>query len=100
MKDLKLKELLQKLLPLMGFFKKYIVLIFILGLVGIYGFLVFRINTLNNVEPSEDAVSDQLQTVTRPKIDKASVDKIQQLQGQNVEVKTLFDQARNNPFSE
>ncbi len=100
MKEFTPKKLAEKIKPLFRFLKRYAVLIFIVAIVGIYGFLVFRINSLVQTEPSEDAVTEKLQNVKRPKIDQSAIDKIQQLQGQNIEVKSLFDQARNNPFSE
>jgi hypothetical protein len=98
--DLNSKELISKLSSFLRKLQRYAAFIFIIALLGIYGFLVFRINTLNSREPSDDAVTEKLQTVKRPKIDQSAVDKIQQLQDQHVEVKSLFDQARNNPFSE
>lgn len=100
MKDLTLQKLVSSLKPVLAFMRRYAVLAFIVIVIGLYGFLVFRINTLVVTDPSEDAISEKLQTVKRPKIDQSAVDKIQQLQDQNLEVKSLFDQARNNPFSE
>lgn len=66
----------------------------------IFGFLVLRINQYSNQEPSEDAINEKLEKVNRPKINDELIDKISQLQDQNVEVKSLFEAARNNPFSE
>lgn len=83
----------QKVLRYLGF-------IFVIVLLGMYSFLVFRINSLTTAEPSEDAIAEKLQTVQRPKIDQASIDKIQQLQDNSVEVKSLFQEARDNPFHE
>jgi len=80
--------------------RRYAVVIFIVVMVGIYSFLVFRINMLNRIEPSSDDVAAKLQTLKRPKIDKSVVTKIQQLQDNSVEVQTLFKQARDNPFQE
>ncbi len=100
MKNLNLKLIIKKLEPLLRIFRRYSALVFIVVLVGIYSFLVFRINSLTNMEPDDEAITQKLNTVKRPKIDQSSIDKINQLQGQNVEVKTLFDQARNNPFNE
>ena len=102
MKDIKLdlKSVPGKLAPLMEFLRRYMALIFILAFLCIYGFLLLRVNSLSQVEPSEDAVLEKLNSSQQPKIDQASVDKIKQLQGQNIEVQTLFKQARDNPFSE
>lgn len=79
---------------------KYTGIIFVVGLLGMYSFLVFRINNLTTGEPSEDAVAEKLQTVARPRIDESAVDKIEQLEDNSTEVKSLFDTARDNPFHE
>jgi len=81
---------LGKYLPLIAF------LLFMLVCSG----LVLQIGQLSRQDPSDDAVSEKLSTIKTPKIDPATLKKIQQLQDQNVDVKSLFDQARNNPFSE
>jgi dephospho-CoA kinase len=65
-----------------------------------YTFLVLRINSLSKAGPSEDAITEKLQSVKLPKIDKAIIDKIQQLQDNSVDVQTLFKNARDNPFQE
>ncbi len=89
----KLRSILQKLRP-------FVVLIFILIVAVLYGFLVFRVKTLANKEPSDDSVQDKLQTVQRPRIDTSTLNKIQQLQDNSVDVQALFKQARDNPFQE
>lgn len=94
------KTLLEKAAPLLAFLKKYVVFIFILAVLFIASFFVLRINQYSRIEPSDEAVEEKLQTVQRPKVDKTVLEKIQQLQDQNVPVKALFDQARNNPFNE
>ncbi len=94
------KDLPAKLRPALDFLKQYIKLIFVVFILIIFGFFVFRINQYSNTEPSETAIEEKLQTVQRPKIDQAIIDKIEQLKGQNIQVQSLFDQARNNPFSE
>lgn len=100
MKNFNLKQLLSKLSSLFKILQRYAVIVFIVVVVGVYGFLVMRINSLARTEPSDAAVTEKLQTVKRPKIDQSALDKIQRLQGQNVEVKSLFDHARDNPFQE
>jgi hypothetical protein len=80
--------------------QRYSVFLAILAFLGIYGFLVTRISTLVQGEPNATAVSEQQKTITPPKIDQESIDKMLQLEDQNVEVKSLFDQARDNPFNE
>ncbi len=97
---LELKDLPDKLAPVIRFVKQYMVFLFILVFLFIFGFFVFRINQYSRIEPSETAVEEKLQTVQRPRIDQAVLDKVEQLQDQNIQVQSLFDQARNNPFNE
>lgn len=99
MKD-NLKNLTSKLTPLFNKTKQYKVFIFILVLLSLYGFLVFRINVLNSKTPTDEEVSAQLERTTKPRLDQSVKDKIQQLQDNSVEVRSLFNEARNNPFHE
>ncbi len=94
------KQLLAKLPLLLQKLRRYHVIIFIVGVVCIYSFLVYRINTLNNRAPSQDDVTAELQTSHAPKIDQSVVDKIKLLQDNSVNVQSLFNEARNNPFQE
>lgn len=98
--NLDTKVLIEKLKPIMASIKKHRVVIGIILVLSIYGWLVLQINLLNNIEPTEDAVTEKLRTVKRPVINKQIVDKMQQLQDENIEVQTLFKQARENPFQE
>jgi hypothetical protein len=66
----------------------------------LYGFLVFQIGTLASKEPDESSVTEQLNAVKRLKIDQATIDKINQLQDQNVTVQSIFKDARDNPFQD
>jgi len=94
------KKISEKLRQLLQTLKGYSVFIFIVFILLIFSFLVFRINMLTRVEPSDDAVTAKLQTVKRPQIDQDSINKLQALQDNSVEVQTLFQQARDNPFHE
>ncbi len=78
--------------------RRYTTVIFIVFILGIYSFLVFQIGTLSQVVPDETKVNEQLSRVKRLKIDQQSVDKIEQLEDQNVRVQSLFKEARDNPF--
>ncbi len=100
MKDLNLKALTAKLSPFLDSFKRYLAFMCVIAFVCAYAFLVFRINVLARSEPGEDAVAEKLQTSKQPKIDQSAVTKLEQLQDQNIEVKALFQQARQNPFTE
>lgn len=80
--------------------RRYAVPLFLLFLLSIYGFLGVRVMSLTSVEPDQSAVTAKLKTAGVPHIDEEVLQKIQQLQDNSVEVQTLFDQARNNPFQE
>ncbi len=100
MKNLDLKTLLAKFMSVLHWLKRYRAILFIVGLISMYSVLVLRVNMLSNKEPSDSDVTAKLQSVHPPKLDPAIVTKIQQLQDNSVDVKTLFNQARNNPFQE
>lgn len=76
------------------------VLLFLVLLVALYGFIGWRINSFTNITPSEAAVTLKAPATSQPYIDPALVEKIKQLEDTNVNVKTLFDKARQNPFRE
>lgn len=63
-----------------------------------YGFLLLRTYTLNNKQPSEDAINSQVQAARLPRIDPSLVQQLQSLRDNSVNVQTLFDRSRNNPF--
>ena len=95
-----IKEIPTKLAPFAEKFQKYFKFIFIIFVLLLFGFLIFRINQFNRSEPDQSAIDQRLKSVARPKVDQSLIDKIQQLQDQNVQVQALFKQARDNPFQE
>jgi hypothetical protein len=95
-----LNKIISKILPLAIKAARYKLFGFFIILLTLYGFLIFRINVLNGKTPSDDKVNAKLTTTTRPHIDKSAKDKVQQLQDNSVEVRSLFNSARNNPFHE
>lgn len=92
-------SLSQQLRQLPAQFLRHRVVIFVVIVAVLYGFLAVRIQTLANIEPDESAVASK-SAPARPVIDQATLNKIQQLQDNSVNVRTLFDQARQNPFQE
>ncbi len=98
--NINLKAIISKLLPVLDRIKKYGAFSVFIIVLGVYAFLILSIDRMSQVEPSEAAVQEKLQTVQVPKLDQATLNKINDLRDQNVQVKALFDQARNNPFAE
>lgn len=80
--------------------ERYSTIIFIVIVVSLYGYLIIQINNSVTREPTESEVSGELSTVKRLKIDQDAIEKIKSLEDQNIEVQSLFQEARDNPFSE
>lgn len=75
----------------------YVVIVIVLGA---YAFILINIRLIAGREPTNEAVTEKLLEIKRPQVDKETVERLQQLKDQNVQVKALFDQARDNPFEE
>jgi len=97
--NLEIKPLLAKLSPVVSFIKRDSVAIFLSIVAVIFGFLIWRIGTLANAEPTQSEIDEKLVGVVRPKIDPASIKKIEDLQAQNINIESYFSD-RNNPFQE
>ena len=73
--------------------------LFILAILLMYGFIVWRAADLTNAEPDPKDVAAQTNSLN-PHIDQATLGKIQDLQDNSVSARSLFNQARQNPFKE
>jgi len=80
--------------------KNKAVFIFIIVGLALVGFLVLQIRTLASTEPTDDMLTEKMGETRPIRIDEESVETVKNLQETNIEVKALFDQNRNNPFSE
>jgi hypothetical protein len=98
--NLEIKDIPAKIMPVLTVLRRYLAMIFLVFFVSIYVFLTFRTTSLMSSKPDEDAITEKLKTVQRPRIDENAAEKILQLEDQNIQVKTLFKEARQNPFSE
>jgi hypothetical protein len=78
--------------------ERYSLLLFVALVVILYGFLLFRINNLNSAQPSSAAIESKVEAGKTLRIDQKVVHQLQSLQDNSVSVKTLFNQARSNPF--
>jgi hypothetical protein len=78
--------------------RPYTFIIFLVFAAMLYGFVVLRINSLSNIQPSEDAIQQQVKTAKLLTVDSKVVQQLQALQDNSVRVNSLFDDARNNPF--
>jgi len=78
--------------------RRYIFVIFVLFVAGLYGFVLFRVNSLSHAQPVASDVTSQVKAAAIPHIDQAVVKQLQSLQDNSVSVQALFNQARSNPF--
>lgn len=95
--DINFKNLPEMLANGLKRLSKHAAILFIVFIAAAYGFVLYRISTLSAVEPSDQAVAAQTKT---PHINKDVVDQLKQLNDNSVTVRTLFNDARNNPFNE
>lgn len=95
MKDL--SSLIQKILPVL---QRYAVTICFLAIAAAYGYIIVNASQQASLEPSETKINEQFQGASRPKLDPQIAEKLQQLEARNIEIQSIFNEARNNPFSE
>ena len=97
---LSIRKLKTKLGSVTAKLHRYNLLMFIAFLAILYGFLLFRVNSLSNTEPSSTEVSKQFKPGQVLRIDPTVVKQLESLQDNSVSVQALFDEARSNPFQE
>ncbi len=79
---------------------KHGVFVGILMVLLAYVLVVWKISTLATAEPSDDDVTVAETTNKIPRIDKTAIKQIQSLEQENINIHSLFNDARNNPFQE
>jgi Na+-transporting methylmalonyl-CoA/oxaloacetate decarboxylase gamma subunit len=95
------QALTKQLIETIAKLQKYSVFSFIIVFLGIYVFLVYHIGQLINSEAPPQAVTEtSTKPISRLQFDKDAVKQMQDLESQNIEVQSLFNQARENPFTE
>ena len=92
--DALVKELQQKLQQV----RRYSFWLFLLLVTVLYGFLLYRINSLSQAQPSSVTVNNEARGSQSLRIDQNVIKQLQSLQDNSVSVKALFNEARNNPF--
>ena len=98
--NIDLKNLPTKAVTALQKLKKYSLFICILAVLAIYGFLVLQIRSMATVEPTSADLTNKLNELNTPKLDQDAVNKILLLEEENIEIMTLFNEARQNPFQE
>ncbi|HWB39469.1 MAG TPA: hypothetical protein VG604_04520 [Candidatus Saccharimonadales bacterium] len=92
----------QQAMILLGQLLQVRVMLFFVFVGLVYGYTIVKMNNLSDVNPSSSDVTSAVQTSQQssPRIDQAVVDKIERLKDNSVNVQSLFNQARSNPFQE
>ena len=92
--------LLEKAAVALALMKRFrFILIFII-FSTMYGYIMMQVTAINEQLPSEKQITDKVTASPRPKIEQELIDKITSLEQENVQVKTIFNDARQNPFAE
>jgi hypothetical protein len=95
---MKLEPLITRLIKSKEFIARFAVIIFIVSVALVFGFLTFEIAHYSNREPNQDQVDERLSSLKTVKLDSQAVQKIEQLQDQNIGIDSLFNNGRANPF--
>lgn len=90
--------LLQKLQALFEAAQKYSMTIFITLIAIVYGFVFYQITSLNSREPSQDQIDKYVRASHSPRVDQKVIKQLESLKDNSVNVQTLFDNTRQNPF--
>lgn len=92
------KRIITKLGDFLSSLKRYELILFLVFVGIVYGYIILQISSLTNAQPSPEAVASQIQASQTPHLDKTVVNQLESLQDNSVNVQTLFDSARSNPF--
>lgn len=95
-----LKTILPKLKVFEKKSSKHFSFVVILVVLFVYLIVVWHIKALVTAEPTPEAEDEALVTTKVPKIDQKAINQIQSLENNSPAVKSLFNNARNNPFHE
>ena len=99
LKDFDLKTLPDQLAQLTRKLSRYRILLFVVFVASVYGFISYKIFTLSSPSTDSSNVDTQVISLT-PHIDVRVAQQLEGLKDNSVNVKTLFEKARQNPFAE
>ncbi len=97
--DLSLKALRPALAGAVRSVRKFAAVLIFLLFTAIYGYTVVQINSLSNPSVDQSAVTSETKALPTPRMDEAAANKLESLQDNSVNVQSLFDQGRTDPFS-
>lgn len=99
-KKLDIKQIVAKLKRLRKLLFVHLPFVITIAVLLVYLVLIWNIKNLIVAEPAQQAEQQALAEAQIPKIDQRAINKIQSLENNSPAIRSLFDEARNNPFSE
>lgn len=98
--DLSLKSFKPALTGVVRSVRKFVAVLVFLLFMAIYGYTVIQINSLSNPDVDQSAVTSEIKALPTPRMDEAAAQKLESLEDNNVNVQSLFDKSRTDPFSD
>src|SRR5262245_40624523 len=92
-----LKPALSKTVRIM---RPYVGVFFFLVSSLAYGFVILRINSLSSAQVDDSTVQEKVNATPSPHVDSAVIKQLESLKDNSVNVQTLFQDNRINPFKE
>lgn len=93
-------QLLEQLQVIGAFIKHHIIIILVLFFASIAAYIMLLTASLSQAQPSPEAIAEQAEAVARPKVSPEIVKTIEGLEERNIQVQGIFENARENPFTE
>lgn len=100
MKNLSIKSPLPVVLGWLHTLRLYLGVFIFLLFAATYGFIVIQINALSNPTIDDATVLGEAKATPTPRIDDQAAEQLETLKDNSVNVQTLFEQGRTNPFEE
>ena len=94
------QELTAKLAHASTFLHKHAATLCIVIFGAMYVYILFTVSNLAQTQPSATDVKNQPAAVPSPRIDEDVAETMLNLEDRNVKVQAIFNEARNNPFTE
>lgn len=92
------ENIIKKLQPIKLFVVRYAVIIFIIVAASIFGFMALQISLYSNAEPTTDQIDEKKSSLSQVRLNDEAAQKIQELEDKNINIESLFNNGRANPF--
>lgn len=93
-------QLSEQLKKIAGFIKRHSIVLAVLFFAGISAYILIITASLLAAQPSSEQLEEQANAAARPQVSDEIVRTIEGLEDRNVQVQAIFNQARENPFTE